>query len=95
MRNINISLMINSICKELGILYESKNPNYQSFMDDAIKLGTIYQDLKIMMGEIKDIEIRHGLNGIKEKLELVLKELDKVDHRIIRVAKELREKEND
>jgi hypothetical protein len=91
MKSANISLMIDSICKELGISYESKNPHYQTFVDDAIKLGCIYRDLKIMIGEIHDIEIRHGINGIKEKLEEIIKVLDETDHQIIRLAKQLKE----
>jgi hypothetical protein len=93
MDNTRISLIIDSICKEHGIVYESKNPHYQTFMDDAIKLGCIYKDLKNMIHDIKDIEIRHGLNGIKMKLEAIMKELDKTEHLILKVAKELMEKD--
>jgi hypothetical protein len=95
MRATNISLMIDSICKKLNIPYESKNPHYQSFVDDAIKLGVIYQDLKIMIGEIQDIEIRHGLGGLKEKFDVIIKHLDETDHDLIRLAKQLKNKEND
>ena len=91
MKFTNISLMIDGICKKLGISYESKNPHYQTFLDDAIKLGCIYRDLKIMIGEIHDIEVRHGINGIKEKLEEIIKVLDETDHQIIRLAKQLKE----
>ena len=94
MKSTNISLMIDTICKELNIPYESKNPHYQTFVDDAIKLGCIYRDLKIMIGEIHDIEIRHGFNGVKEKLEEIIKVLDETDHQIIKVAKILEEQEN-
>jgi len=92
-KSTSISLMIDTICKELGINYSSKNPHYQTFVDDAIKLGGIYQDIKIMIGEIHDIEIRHGFNGVKEKLEEIIKVLDETDHQIIRVAKALKEQE--
>ena len=93
MQSANISLIINSICKELDIPYESKNLHSQSFRDDAIKLGCIYRDLKIMIGEIHDIETRHGIDGIKEKLEEIITELDNLDHQIIKLAKELRNKD--
>jgi len=91
MKSVNISLMIDSICKELNIPYESKNPHCQTFVDDAIKLGAIYQDLKIMMGEIQDIEIRHGLNGLEEKFDIIIKHLDETDHDIIRLARQLKD----
>jgi len=95
MRSINISLMIDAICKELEIKYDSKNPHYQSFVDDAIKLGGIYRDLKIMIGEIQDIELRHNLIGLKEKFDTIIKHLDETDHALIQLARQLKDKEND
>ena len=86
--------MIDSICKELNIPYESKNPHYQSFIDDAVKLGVIYRDLKIMIGEIQDIEIRHGLEGLKDKFDIIIRHLDETDHDVIKLAKQIRDKEN-
>lgn len=93
MKSEKISLTIDSICKKYGICYESINPHFRSFLDDAIKLGCMYQDLKTMIGDIMDIEDRHGLNGIKVKMDEVIKELDRADHEIIKLARQLMDKD--
>lgn len=95
MKSEKISLIIDGICKELGIDYNSKNSHYLTFLADAMKLGRIYQDLKIMIGDIKDIEMRHGFAGIKDKFEEIIKELDIIDQEVIQLSKQLRDKKDD
>jgi predicted extracellular nuclease len=95
MDNVHISAIIEGICKKQGINYKSSNPYYTTLVDDAIKLGCIYQDLKIMLGNLQEIEDRHHLNPqITDALEKTIKELNDADHIIIRIAKEIL-KEND
>jgi len=94
MDNAHISAMIEGICKKQGIDYKSNNPYYTSLTDDAITLGTIYQDLKILLGKLQEIEDRHNLNPqIVDSLEKAIKELVDADHVIIKIAKELLEQE--
>lgn len=95
MDSAHISAIIENICKKKGINYKSNNPHYTSFTDDAITLGTIYQDLKILLGKLQEIEDKHNLNPqITEALEKAINELNDADHIIVRIAKELL-KEND
>lgn len=95
MDSAHISAIIEGICKKQGINYKSNNPHYTTFVDDAITLGTIYQDLKILLGKLQEIEDRHNLNPqIVDALEKAIKELEDADHVIIKIAKEIL-KEND
>ena len=96
MNNVHISAIIEAICKKQGIDYKSNNPYYTSMVDDAITLGTVYQDLKILLGKLQEIEDKHNLNPqIVDALEKAIKELLDADHVIIRIAKELlKENEN-
>jgi soluble cytochrome b562 len=92
-----VSLIINSICKELGINYCSVNPHYITLTEDAQKMSKIYLQLKEMLGIIKEIEDRHEINGLRENFEKIIAELDEADHLLIKVAIELvkKYKEND
>ena len=89
MKAEKISLIIASICKELGVEYNSCNPHLVTLQEDAIKMGKIYLQLKEIIGILSEIEDRHELNGLKEKFEIIIKELDEADHLLVRVAKEL------
>ena len=90
MENCHISAIIENICRKYGIDYSSKNPYYTSMVDDAIKLGCIYQDLKIILGQLQEIEDKHNLNPqIVDNLEITIKEINEADHLIIKIAKEL------
>jgi len=96
MYNSHISAIIEGICKKYNINYTSSNPHYTKLVDDAIILGTIYQDLKILLGKLQEIEDRHNLNPqIVDSLEKAIKELVDADHVIIKIAKELLEQEKD
>ena len=95
MNNAHISAIIEGICKKNGINYKSKNPYYTTMIDDAITLGTIYQDLKILLGKLQEIEDRYNLNlQITDVLEKIIQELNDADHAIIKIVKELL-KDND
>ena len=95
MKAEKISLIVDSICKELGIPYCSVNPHILTIAEDAQKLSKIYMQMKEMIGIIKEIEDRHDLNGLKEKFDSIIKELDTCDHSIIVLARQLKDKGND
>lgn len=90
MHGEQISAIIHTLCRKHGIDYESKNPHYASISEDAMRLGEIYQELKIILGDLLEIEERHGLNSEAViVLNKVISEIDDADHSIIKVAKEL------
>ena len=95
MKAENISLIIDSVCKELGINYCSVNPHIVTLKEDAMKLSKMYLKLKEMIGILKEIEDRHELNGLREKIETIVNELQDAEPLVIKVARELAEKEND
>jgi len=92
MKSSKISLIIDSICKEQGIPFCSTNPHLVTLYEDAQKMGKIYLNLKEIIGIIKEIEERHELNGLRNKFEVLIKELDEADYLIIRLARELKDK---
>lgn len=89
-----ISHVISTICKELGIPYQSINPNYTAFVRDAIRLGEIYRDLKGMIGDLLEIEERHQVDGLGKLLQDDVEELNYHAHHIVRVAKAIQDGEN-
>lgn len=95
MKSERISLIIDSVCKELGIDFCSKNPHLISLKEDVEKMSKIYLKLKEMIGIIKEIEERQNLKGLREKFDIIIKHLDETDHDVIRLAKKLQEKENE
>jgi hypothetical protein len=93
MDSCHISAIIERICKKQGIDYASPNTNYTDLVNDAILLGQIYRDLKILLGQLQEIEDRYNFNPqIVDLLEKVITELSEVDHVIIKIAKILSEK---
>ena len=92
MNGTHISYIIENICEKYNIPYKSKNPHYNIATKDAEKIGQIYLKLKEIIGILIDIEERHNL-GLKEKFEVIIKELDTTDHDLIKLAKEV-QKEN-
>lgn len=91
MKAENISLIIDSVCKTQGIEYNSCNPHLVTLKEDVIKLGKLYRDLKIMIGILVEIEDRHDLGNLRKKLETIINELNRTDHLIIKLAKDLNE----
>jgi hypothetical protein len=87
-----ISLIINSICKKLRITYNSKNSHYIELKEDIQKMANVYLQLKEITGLMKEIEDRHSLNGLRTKFDNLIRDLDMADHNIIKLARELRDK---
>jgi hypothetical protein len=86
----NISKLIKDICKKQKINYAYGKIHLSTLKKDAKKLGRIYLWLKEVMGTIQEIEERHNVQGLSDKFEHLLKDLDTVDHDIIRLAHQLK-----
>ena len=89
-----ISATVCQVCKQLGIDYHSINPQYVTLIEDATRLGAIYRQLKEIIGDLKEIEDRHQVNGLSKLLDDDILALDKIDHDIIRLAQKLRDQTN-
>ena len=90
----DISVIITTICKELGIDYQSCNQEYITFYNDAKRLGEIYLELNALSDELNEILLRHEINGLTQLLKDDLETLHKIDHDLIRFANKIK-KEND
>jgi L-2-hydroxyglutarate oxidase LhgO len=86
-----ISLIIDSVCKELGIPYCSINPHLVTLDEDVRKMSKIYLQLKQIIGILTEIEDRHDLKDLREKMEKIIKELNEADDLVIRLARQLEE----
>jgi len=95
MKAQNISLIIASVCKELGIPYYSVNPYLVTLDEDVRKMSKIYLQLKQIIGILVEIEDRQDLGRLREKMEGIIQELNEADHLVIRLARDLEDKEND
>ena len=95
MKAQNISLIIDSVCKELGIPYSSVNPHLVTLDEDVRKMSKIYLQLKQIIGILVEIEDRQDLGRLREKMEGIIQELNEADHLVIRLARDLEDKEND
>ncbi|MFH0806088.1 MAG: hypothetical protein V1901_04385 [Patescibacteria group bacterium] len=89
MEDKNISLRILTICRKLGIDYNSPSIN-ANFINDAGRLGDIYIDLKSIAAEILEISERHNLEGLGQLLLDDIEILEKIDHDILKVARKLK-----
>ena len=89
MKAESISLIIDSVCKKLGIPYCSVNPHLVTLEEDVRKMSKIYLQLKEIMGILTEIEDRHDLQDLKESMKEIIKELDNADHLVIRLARQL------
>ncbi len=92
MKAESISLIIDSVCKKLGIPYSSVNPHLVTLEEDVKKMAKIYLQLKEIMGILSEIESRtfgEDLTNFKESMEEIIKELDQADHLVIRLARQL------
>jgi hypothetical protein len=87
-----ISHIIVETCKREGINYKSCNSNYDydSLINDVPKMAKVYLQLKEIIGILIEIEDRHNLNGIREKFEKVIEELNDADHLLIKLAREIK-----
>jgi len=93
MKAEKISLIIDNVCKNLKIKYNSKNPHYLTMKEDAKRLGEIFRDLKIIAGDLETIADRHQIDGLKEIIHQDALDLETIDHEICRLAQRIR-KEN-
>lgn len=91
MKAQSISLIIDSVCKELGIPYCSINPHLVTLDEDVRKMSKIYLELKQIIGILVEIEDRQNLGSLREKMEGIIQELNFTDHLVIRLARELGE----
>jgi hypothetical protein len=92
MKAEKISLIINSICKELGICYNSVNPHLLSLLEDAEKVNKIYFQLKDIIEVLIEIEDRHNIKGLTKSVDEDLNLLDTVEHNLLKIAKLMRDK---
>jgi hypothetical protein len=91
----NISATIVEICKKLGIPYQSCNPNYVEFYNDAKRIGEIVMEVEGLIDELDCILIRHKVQSFtKNQIEEDLQELHRIDHDLINLAQKIK-KEND
>jgi len=91
----NISQIIQDVCKKEGIEYQSINPNYTDFCNDAKRLGEIYLEINSLIDELDFIFNRHKIeNKIRFKLEEDLKNLYSIEHDLLRLANKIK-KEDD
>jgi hypothetical protein len=91
----NISAIITEICKKYEIPYQSCNPNFTYFYNDAKRLGQIVQEIESLIDELDCILVRHKIgNFTKQQIEKDLRELHSIDHDLINLAQKIK-KEND
>jgi len=95
MESVKLSLEIVNICKQLGIEYTSVNPKATIFLQDASRLGEIYLQLKIIIGDLKEIEERHHIEGLASLFDDDIQTLNKIDHDINRVAMKIRDEQKE
>jgi hypothetical protein len=95
MKALKISLVIDSVCKELGIPYCSINPHLITLDEDVRKMSSIYLQLKQIIGTLLEIEDRHDLQNLRKNMQKIIKELNEADHEVIKLARQLVEKEDD
>jgi len=86
----SISELIENACKKCGIDYKSKHKD--NIINDAIKLGELIIDLKIIAGELEEIADRHEIEGLKGILHKEAFRIDEIDHSLIHLSKRLRRK---
>lgn len=87
----NISATITEICKKLGIPYQSCNPNFVNFYNDAKRLGQIVMEIESLSDELDCILTRHKIgNFTKQQIEKDLQSLHEIDHDLIQLAQKIK-----
>jgi len=94
MADRRISHNIVEICHRLGIKFESKNPNYNKFYEDALRMRDIYNKLKIIAGDLEEICEKHTINGLNGLLKDDINLIEKIEHDLVKMAKAIN-KENE
>jgi len=95
MKAERISLTIGEVCAKLGIDYCTINPHYLEMINDAKRLGEIFRDLKIIAGDLEAIAERHQIDGLRNLIYKNVLEIETIDHDIVKLARQLKDKEND
>jgi hypothetical protein len=88
-----ISLTIVEVCQKLGIDYKSINSTHAQTINDAKRLGEIFRDLKIISGDLEAISERHNITGLKNIIHKEALQIDKINHEIIKMAKQIQEEQ--
>jgi hypothetical protein len=77
----NISAIITEIAKKEGIDYQSINPVFIEFYNDAKRIGEIIREFESLIDELDCILARHKIgNGIKKQMEIDIREFWKIHH---------------
>jgi len=85
-----ISLTISEVCQSLGISYKSDNPAYVAMLNDARRLCSIMRELRIIAGDLEAISDRQGIKELKTFLHREAISIDKIDHDLVRMARQLK-----
>jgi len=89
----SISQTIVDVCKKQGIDYTSINPDYKQFMGDAVRIGEIVKIIQGAIDELDCIFSRHKVNNkVKKDIEDYFKRLHELDHAIIKLAYQIKDK---
>jgi len=91
MDSAHISAIVEGICKKYKINYESKNPNYTTFVEDAEKINKIYFQIKLIIEELIIIEEKYSIPKLGKIFDNDLIKLNKIDHHLLKMAKILRD----
>lgn len=91
MEGKRISLTILEVCKKLGIDY-CKDEKVLQLFQDAVRLGEIIRDLRIIAGDLEALADRHKIDGLKERLHKEALFIESIDHELFKLAKQLQEK---
>jgi len=89
MADRRISHNIVEICNKLGIEFKSNNPNYNQFYADALRLRDIYNNLKIIAGDLEEICEKHKINGLSSLLKDDINLIEKVEHDLVKMSRKL------
>jgi len=84
----SISEIIETICKEKGIEYKSIHKD--KLINDAIKLGELITDLKIIAGELEELGDKHKIDGLKGIIHKEALKIETIDHDLIKLSQKLR-----
>ena len=93
MESARLSHIVSETCKKMGIPYCSNNPQYSQFLIDAEKLRDIYIQLKCIVADLVEIEERHKIEGLSRLLVDDIKQLDVINHDVIKIATRLKSEE--
>lgn len=90
--NARISAIIQNVCKKLKITYQSPYVEHIiQYEKDKEKLAKIYYNIKVMIGDLIEIEEHYPhLKELKAMLDETIELLDIIDHDIKKEAYKLK-----